>query len=198
MKKIYDLSAPPENFHWFGKPRHFEFGDGLVIETEPNTDFWQRTHYGFRRDNGHALLCRVAEDVSFTTRITFEPNTRYDQCGLFARIDAANWLKASIEYETRELGRLGSVVTSLGYSDWATQDISGAVREMSYRLCRRESDVLIEWSIDEKAWTQMRIAHLHAAGEELEVGVYACSPLGKGFRCRFDRFEIGECAWTIE
>lgn len=39
-------------------------------------------------------------------------------------MDSNNWFKASIEFEDKNLSRLGSVVTNNGYSDWATTDIS--------------------------------------------------------------------------
>jgi regulation of enolase protein 1 (concanavalin A-like superfamily) len=60
-----------------------------------------------------------------------------------------NWVKASIEYENNELAKLGSVVTNLGYSDWATTDIPNKiVKIIWYRLSRRGPDFLIETSED--------------------------------------------------
>jgi uncharacterized protein len=193
----YDLASEPRGFTWFNRPAHFEFHNGLTIEPSGNTDFWQRTHYGFRRDDGHAFLKRVTGDFTFTTEARFKPLHRYDQCGVFARVDAANWVKASVEYEADEPSKLGSVVTNLGFSDWATQEIGRSVSTMHYRLSRRESDVLIEWSRDGAVWKQMRITHLQATVEEIEVGIYACSPESAGFRCTFTFIEIGECLWTI-
>ena len=87
----------------------------LTCETE--TDFWQRTHYGFRRDNGHALLTKVKEDFSLTVRCSFLGKFPYDQAGVMVRIDEENWIKSSLEWENSEYSRLGSVVTNLGYSD---------------------------------------------------------------------------------
>jgi regulation of enolase protein 1 (concanavalin A-like superfamily) len=57
------------------------------------------------------------------------------------------------------------------------------------------SDFLIEYSFDGASWKQMRSAHLHRIGEQLEVGLYACSPIGKRFGCRFTSLKIGESAW---
>ena len=45
------------------------------------------------------------------------------------------------------------------------------------------------------AWSQLRIAHLHKASEVCEAGVYACSPLGKDFWCRFEFLEISANEW---
>ena len=37
-------------YKWSNKPVKFELTeDTLVIETEPGTDLWQRTHYGFQK-----------------------------------------------------------------------------------------------------------------------------------------------------
>ncbi|TDP91326.1 uncharacterized protein DUF1349 [Halanaerobium saccharolyticum] len=112
------------NFHWLNKPEEYYFENALVIQTEPETDFWQRTHYGFRNDNGHALLTGLKDDFSFAAKFKFEPQDKYDQCGIMLRLDSKNWIKISTEYENQEISRLGSVVTNLGYSDWATEDIS--------------------------------------------------------------------------
>jgi uncharacterized protein len=182
----------PEKFFWFNQPAVFYFNKGLTVLTDPKTDFWQRTHYGFRPDNGHALLTTLTHDFSIQTRTEFLPNTLYDQCGLFVRMDSENWIKCSIELEEGGLSRLGSVVTNLGYSDWATQDISSDIMAIAYRLSRRGKDFLIEFSYDEQVWTQMRLAHLHEIKETIDAGVYACSPLGEKFECRFNYIELEE------
>jgi len=47
---------------WFYKPQKYSVESGKVtIITEPNTDFWQRTYYGFRNDNAHVLYNTIAE-----------------------------------------------------------------------------------------------------------------------------------------
>jgi regulation of enolase protein 1 (concanavalin A-like superfamily) len=69
---------------------------------------------------------------------------------------------------------------------------------MWYRISRRGSDFLLEASSDGRGWQQLRVTHLHRAPDELEVGVYACSPLGKDFWCRFESVEISENSWFGE
>ena len=188
----------PEDFYWFNEPKQYRVGQGLEIVTKAETDFWQGTHYGFRRDDGHCLFTKVSGDFSLTTCVTSEPLTQYDQCGLMVRIDAQNWIKMSTEYETPELSRLGSVVTNLGYSDWATQDIASPPAEIWYRISRRGADLRLDYSFDGKEWHQMRIAHLHQEAETLEIGVYACSPVGKDFRCTFREVRIEDNQWFYE
>lgn len=197
MQRSENFAGPtlPPDFYWFHEPKRYRLGNGLEIYTDEKTDFWQRTHYGFQRDDGHCLLVRQSGDFSFTTHVEFQPHQQYDQCGLIVRIDSQNWLKVSTEYEDEHVSRLGSVVTNLGYSDWATQDISSKQTERWYRISKRGNDFLLEYSQDGSAWLQMRIAHLHIPAESYEIGVYACSPIGKDFHCRFTSIEISDNQW---
>jgi regulation of enolase protein 1 (concanavalin A-like superfamily) len=185
----------PDDFFWFNEPDEYYFDDGLNIITNPETDFWQGTHYGFRRDDGHCLLTKMTEDFSLKTQVHFEAKAQYDQCGLFARLNRNNWIKCSVELENKKLSRLGSVVTNLGFSDWATQDISADIKTIFYRMSKENEDFLLEYSFDDKKWIQMRIAHLHEYRESVDVGLYACSPVGKGFRSNFKYLEISENVW---
>ena len=197
MKRSEHFLQPtlPPDFFWFNEPRRYHSGNGLEIFTDEKTDFWQNTHYGFQRDDGHCLLIRQTGDFSLITHVEFQPREKYDQCGLMVRIDRQNWIKASTEYESENVSRLGSVVTNLGYSDWATQDVTSNYRAMWYRISKRGIDFLLENSYNGQAWLQMRITHLHKETEYYEIGVYACSPIGKDFRCLFKTLEISDNKW---
>ena len=48
------IAAPPE----------WRASGGLHVVTGARTDFWQRTHYGFRRDDGHVYHLVVAGDFN--------------------------------------------------------------------------------------------------------------------------------------
>ena len=111
MKSIF------EEMTWLNEPTWQISNDLLIVNTGPDSDFWQRTHYGFRRDNGHALLKEIPPTASIRAHFTFTPNAQYDQCGILIRVDENNWFKCSIEYETPTQSRLGSVLTTSGYSD---------------------------------------------------------------------------------
>ena len=182
---------------WKFPPEHFAIGERYVeIETQPHTDLWQRTYYGFRNDNAPMLLVPVEEKYfSFWVRCDFDSKRRFDQCGVCVYQDSDNWLKASIEYENEEIQRLGSVVTNNGYSDWATVDIPAQTRHMYYRLSRRESDFCIENSLDGVHYSQMRIAHLFAGADSVNLGVYACSPEDSSFRACFSAINLTDCRW---
>ena len=110
------------NFSWQRQPAGFTVSDDKVeIVTAPHTDLWQRTYYHFRNDNAPVFQMETEEKFfSFTVKTEFDTKHRFDQCGVVMYLDSENWLKASIEYENGEIQHLGSVVTNLGYSDWAT------------------------------------------------------------------------------
>lgn len=196
---------------WVNKPRQYEVvNQALKITTEPDTDLWQRSFYGFRHDNAPLLLIESNENFTFTARTSFTYQTLYDQCGLVIYLNYENWFKASVEYENKEISRLGSVVTNHSYSDWATTDIATPI-EMWYRLSRRGPDFLIESSTDREHFKQMRIFHMHNLGstsqemgktdppmppkQPIRFGLYACSPLDSSFTATFDQFRLEPCKW---
>ncbi|HDM8206529.1 DUF1349 domain-containing protein [Vibrio harveyi] len=196
---------------WIFEPKISEVStESVSITTEPGTDFWQRSYYGFRNDNAPALQIDSKENFTFTTKVSFDYQAKFDQCGLIIYLDSENWFKASIEYENEEFSRLGSVVTNFGYSDWATSDIQ-LPKDIWYRLSRRGPDFLIESSLDGVVFKQMRIFHLHKLGETtaemgkcnpplqaenvVSFGVYACSPLKSSFTAKFTDMIIEPCKW---
>lgn len=182
---------------WIRAPKNYKISkDKIEIFTEPQTDLWQRTYYGFRNDNAPVLQLVTDEKYfSFTVKASYDYKRRFDQCGVVVYLDGENWLKASVEYENGTMQRLGSVVTNHGYSDWATVDVDVAVNTVWYRLSRREYDYCIECSFDGVNFKQMRICHLSEGGGEIRFGIYACSPEQSSFKAVFTEMELTECKW---
>lgn len=182
---------------WIRAPKQSIITENAVeIITEPNTDLWQRTYYGFQNDNAPILQMKTDEKYfSFTVKTAFQSKCRFDQCGIAMYLDSENWLKASVEFENAQYQRLGSVVTNHGYSDWATVDISADIKEMWYRFSRRESDYCLECSADGVTFKQMRICHMWEGADEITFGIYACSPEQSSFKAVFTDMEITECKW---
>ena len=185
------------NLVWTRAPKGCSINEKEIrIITEPGTDLWQRTYYGFRNDNAPVLQMATSEKYfSFVVKTEFASKRRFDQCGIVMYLDSDNWLKASIEYENEEYQRLGSVATNLGFSDWATTDIPASVKSMWYRFSRRESDYCIECSYDGVTFKQMRICHMWKGAEDIQFGIYACSPEESSFEATFTHIEITECKW---
>ena len=190
----FDLSA----LTWTRAPKAFDLQPGRIsITTQPHTDLWQRTYYGFRNDNAPVLQLETEEKFfSFVVKADFShSHRRFDQCGIVMYLDSENWLKASVEYENQTFGHLGSVVTNMGYSDWATTAIPAQVKTMWYRYSRREDDYCIECSQDGAHFTQMRVCHMWEGAGSIRFGIYACSPEDSSFTAVFDHMELTECKW---
>jgi regulation of enolase protein 1 (concanavalin A-like superfamily) len=61
------------NAQWQNQPKTYEINDSSVkITTETNTDYWQRSYYGFRNDNAPTLLMTGNDNFSFTTKVSFK------------------------------------------------------------------------------------------------------------------------------
>ena len=189
-----DLNA----LEWTREPQSFAIkADTIEVVTAPCTDLWQRTYYHFRNDNAPVLQMSTSEKFfSFVVKTNFqESHQRFDQCGVVMYLDSENWLKGSIEFENEEFQHLGSVATNHGYSDWATTAIPADVKQMWYRLSRRDDDFCIECSADGEAWSQMRVCHMYEAQDKISFGIYACSPEQSSFKAVFTDLAITECAW---
>lgn len=184
-------------FYWTRKAKNVKIEKNKVeILIEPQTDLWQKTYYGFQNDTAPVLQVKTKEKYfSFIVKTEFESKHRFDQCGIALYLNSENWIKASIEYENEQYQRIGSVVTNHGYSDWATTDISAKIKQMWYRLSRRESDYCIECSTDGVAFQQMRICHLWEGAKDISFGIYACSPENSSFLATFTQMQITECKW---
>ncbi len=196
---------------WSNRPQRASVAaDAVSITTDPHTDLWQRSYYGFRNDNAPVLQLWTESNFTFTVKVDFQYQGQFDQCGVVMYLNSENWFKASIEHETGSLPRLGSVVTNAGYSDWATTDIEPR-SSVWYRLSRRGPDFLIEASFDGTEFRQMRVFHLNTLGEttdkmgqadpplpamhEVPFGLYACSPLDSSFTARFSSMCYEPCLW---
>jgi len=183
-----DLSAPHlgAGWRWFCEPARWAIDTErrcLRIEPDASTDFWQRTHYGFRADTGHFLYSDVAGDFVLTGHFRFRPANQYDQVGLMVRLSAGCWLKTSVEFEPHGPSRLGAVVTNAGFSDWSTQDFPPDRGEVWLRVRREANDYIVEAGPDGRSWSQIRMARLHEDDGQRSVlcGPYACSPKAAGY-----------------
>jgi uncharacterized protein len=185
---------------WHCPPVRWSIRDSrLILQPEAGTDFWQRTHYGFRADNGHFLHAAVTGDFVLVTRVRFAPVHQYDQAGLMVRCSPDCWVKTSVEFEPGGPSRLGAVITREGYSDWSTQDFPVGRDTVELRLELRGQDVLVQYRLPVAAasssaslpWTQIRLGHLpRRPGAAVQAGLYACSPRAAGFNAEFELLTI--------
>lgn len=191
LNEQFSKLQPDKRLTWHTEPASWQIREGqLFLKTEDNTDFWQKTHYGFSADNGHFLGLKVTGDFTMETRVHADYLNQYDQAGLMLRVSPECWIKTSIEFETEKENKLGVVVTQHGHSDWSTQNISKGIRDFSLRISRTGSDYVVAYQENHtNKWIQLRMLHL---GDQKEVmtGLYACSPKKGGFTAKFQYLKI--------
>jgi regulation of enolase protein 1 (concanavalin A-like superfamily) len=193
LKENFGSSRLDDRLSWHNRPKNIEFGkagNGFTVAPEPETDFWQRTLYGFKRDNGHFLYCELGDNFILETSVSYAFKHQYDQAGLMVRMSPECWIKTSVEYEQEGENKLGAVVTNNGFSDWSTQDCSKKIKSISFRILRKGSDYTVQYRHNQDSdWIQIRVTHLQGRGT-VKCGIYACSPEKSGFMANFHYLTI--------
>jgi uncharacterized protein len=191
LRESFQTTPLHKNLNWHKEPSIWSVNQRqLQIYSDAPTDFWQRTHYGFRFDNGHFLGAEFGGDFSIETSVHCDFRHQYDQAGLMIRVSDQFWIKTAVEYEPDEPNKLGVVVTNNGYSDWSTQDVNDAFTSYKLRIIRKDSDYQVAWHNPlTGAWAQMRLLHLFDR-PVVQAGLYCCSPKEAGFSARFDYLHV--------
>lgn len=177
-------------FEWLNPPpRWAGDAEALEVETGVETDFWQDTFYGFRRDSGHAWLAPVDGDFSASVGFGGDYAALYDQAGLMLRQGPEAWIKAGVEF-TDGLMHFSVVVTG-PRSDWSVIPLDGAGPEtpVAVRVTRHGDAARVQYALDGGAWRMARLAPFPAG--PAQVGPMACSPQRGGFVARFREMRIG-------
>jgi len=176
---------------WLNEPAALEsIADDLVVTTADQSDFWNRTGYGFVHDNGHALLkdfpANTAMEVEFSAEWTHE----FDQAGLFLYADSEHWVKAGVEFADEVLG-LGAVVTD-GMSDWSVGHVpewmSARIR---IRVSRTEDAITVRARAGDEPWRLVRLAPINPT-LTWSAGPLAASPSRSGLVVTFHAWETSE------
>lgn len=174
-------------WRWLNEPADWAVaGETLTVTTDPRTDFWRTTHYGFSRDTGHVHGAEIAGDFVLTATFAGEYRDLYDQAGIMVRVDEANWVKSGIELvEGRQ--QISAVVTR-EFSDWSVAPVAGP-HSVTVEATREGDALTIKYGLDgDEPTTLLRLAYLPPAVPVL-AGVMAASPDGTGFTTTFT--EIG-------
>ena len=186
------------NFTWLNQPTVLSVNATTVyVHTDPDTDFWSKTHYGFERDTGHFYYRSFAGDQSFTATINVRGkyHTLYDQGGLMLRIDKNNWIKCGVEYvEGQQYA--SAVVTVNGWSDWSVVAIE-SLDVLKFRVRREKEVVHVDFAEGEQgSFKMLRLAYLPVIdrSQAMMVGIMCASPTknASGFDITFDGLSIIE------
>ncbi len=166
-------------------------GHDLVVETGPETDFWQRTSYGFRHDDGHFLGTRLAGDAAIEVTFRADFSHQFDQAGLMLRVGPELWLKTGVERSDGQL--FASVVVTVEMSDWSVARLPDRARgsALTFRASRTGDAVIVRYRIaDEPAWRLLRVAYFPPEAE-VSAGPMCCSPTRARFSVRFEPVRVG-------
>ena len=169
---------------WLNEPAALDsLADDLVVTTADQSDFWNRTGYGFVHDNGHALLrdfpAHTAMEVEFSAEWTHE----FDQAGLFVYADSEHWVKAGVEYADGVLG-LGAVVTN-EMSDWSVGQVPEWMTvRIRIRVSRTDDAITVRARADDEHWRLVRLAPIDPT-LTWSAGPLAASPSRSGLVVTF-------------
>jgi len=178
-----------DSMTWLNEPPAWhQAGDQLVAIAGPRTDFWQKTSYGFVRDNGHIFGRLVAGNAVAEVTVRGAYATLYDQAGLGLRRDAEHWIKCGVELVDGMPH--ASVVVTRGSSDWSIIALPPTFEALSLRLVRTGEVVEIFWSLGGAATTLLRLSPF-PPGPAL-LGALLAAPDGEGFEARFDGLSVRE------
>ena len=191
LLELFNKTSLNPQLKWHCEPSVWKIHDNqLHISPDANTDFWQKTHYGFKADNGHFLYTGWSGDFILETQVSCDFKNQYDQAGLMVYVSDQCWMKTSVEYEPDKPNKLGVVVTNYGYSDWSTQDVDKSFTDFKIRILRDGSTWLVQYYHSESSdWVQLRMFHLFDE-PEVKAGLYACSPKAAPFTARFHYLNI--------
>ncbi len=160
---------------------------GLSLTTDPGSDFWRKTHYGFVRDNGHFHGEHVTGDFDAEVEVAGEYRTLYDQAGLMVRVDETTWMKCGIEFV--EGRQHASVVVTRDYSDWSICPLDDLPPRVRFRVVRRGDTLEVFWARPGADRIALRVAHLPMPDTVL-TGPMAASPEDLGFAVTFTGYRI--------
>jgi len=174
---------------WENEPKAWkETGDKLVETVPAGTDYWRIAHYGFVRDNGPFRYQEISGDFEAKVRIAGHYKELYHQAGLMIRIDEKNWIKTGIEFVN---GRQNiSAVVTRDYSDWSVIPRTDSPAFLWLRLQRRNDAVKVEFSLDNKSWSMLRLAYF-PPDVPVKIGMVAAAPGKQDFDVTFDHFTVG-------
>jgi hypothetical protein len=172
---------------WTNQPENaIEAGDELWVTAKPESDYWNRTSYGFIHDSGHGLISELKPNASMELEFFLDFDQQFDQAGLILFADNEHWIKAGVEFSDNQ-PQAGAVVTN-GFSDWSVSPVSDwASSWVRVRLSRTESAVTIRAGVGE-----LRLIRVAPIDPELDwsCGPMLCSPTRSGLTVRFRNWHL--------
>jgi len=181
---------------WLNQPAALDsLADDLVVTTADQSDFWNRTGYGFVHDNGHALLRDFPAHTAMEVEFSADWTHKFDQAGFFLYADSEHWGKAGVEYADGVLG-LGAVVTD-GMSDWSVGHVPEWMNaRIRVRVSRTEDAITVRARANDEPWRLVRLAPIDPT-LTWSAGPHAASPTRSGLRVTFHTWESAPADLSI-
>ena len=172
---------------WTNQPENsIEAGDELWVTASPESDYWNRTSYGFLHHSGHGLLADLEPNSAMEIEFLLDFDGQFDQAGLLLFANNENWIKAGVEFSDG-LPQAGAVVTS-HFSDWSVSPVSEWVNKwVRVRVSRTEQDVTIRAGIG--PLRLMRVAPIDGS-LDWKCGPMVCAPTRAGLSLRFRNWQL--------
>ncbi|BDD04374.1 DUF1349 domain-containing protein [Aureibacter tunicatorum] len=176
------------SLNWLNEPEQWNISDNrLTLQVTPQTDFWNKTHYGFTVNDGPFLFAKRSGEFEVTAKLTGKYKTRFDQMGLMFRIDNNHWIKTGIEYVDGVYNF--STVHTINHSSWSVVALKEKPKSIWIKAIRKVDAIEIFYSLDGTNYQMSNIVYF-PEHRSIEVGMMAASPDGDGFEATFEDFKI--------
>lgn len=173
---------------WLNEPAEWEIKDSrLIMEVTPQSDYWNKSHYGFTVNDGPFLYTERSGEFEVVVKISGIYKTRFDQACLMLRIDENNYIKTGIEYVDGVCNI--STVHTIDKSSWSVMALKEKPKNVWMKAIRRRDAVEIFYSVDGRVYTMANTVYFPEF-KTAQVGMMAASPDGKGFTAVFEEFVI--------
>ena len=177
LKKI-----DPRNLEWISEPKlSLLLEDSVVLETEPYTEIKPK---GISQQVTEMAIHPIG-NFNFTTQIDFKFQDRFDQCGIIIYENDVRKAIVCTECFDEESNKLSTTVFHGNFGDRAYRDIASNISTMYYRIWYRGGIVGIQYSFTNEHFRDLRKFHVDDFGNNIKMGIYACSPSDSYFDCTF-------------
>lgn len=174
--------------NWLNEPAEWEVKDNkLSMLVTPQTDYWNKSHYGFTVFDGPFLHTERSGEFEAVVKINANYKTRFDQACLMLRIDENNYVKTGVEYVDGIYNI--STVHTIDKSSWSVMALKEKPKNVWMKAIRRLDALEIFYSLDGIKYYPINTVYFPEF-KTVQVGMMASSPDGNGFAVTFEDFKI--------
>lgn len=174
--------------NWLNEPAQWEIKDNkLTMYTTPQSDYWNKSHYGFTVYDGPFLYTERSGEFEVSVKMSATYKSRFDQVCLMLRIDENNYVKTGVEYVDGIFNI--STVHTIEKSSWSVLGLKDKPKNVWMKAVRRLDALEIFYSTDGTNYIMTNTVYFPEF-KTVQVGMMAASPDGNGFNAVFEDFKI--------